>query len=59
MIEFSWPIIQGKVTVKLDGKLVGEIRQEADGFRYFPKGQKTGGELFSTLPACKKSLTDE
>lgn len=48
-------------TVKLDGKVIGTIRtverlHHPDGYQYFPKGQKTGGELFNTLGACKLSL---
>ena len=43
--------------VKLDGKHVGSIKGNyKDGYRYFPKGQKTGGEKFSMLQDCKASL---
>ncbi len=50
-----------RVTVKLAGKKVGEIKQDrrADGvcvYRYYPKGSKVGGEPFPTLQLCKQSL---
>lgn len=48
------------VRVKLDGKWVGTIRRDRggarDGWRYFPKGKKTGGDSFPTLIECKRSL---
>jgi hypothetical protein len=46
------------VIVLVDGKQVGEIRNTADGWSYFPKGQKKGGEVFKSLAACKRSLED-
>ncbi len=46
--------------VKLDGKLVGVIKRSGDdrgyGWRYFPKGDRIGGQVFPTLAACKRSL---
>lgn len=56
--------------VLLDGKRVGVIRELYDmskpnhtgkpgpviGYRYHPKGDKTGGDLFPTLAACQHSL---
>ena len=56
------------ISVKLDGKIVGHIRKiyTANGkinlalnYQYLPKGQKIGGELFSSLKACKESLEKE
>jgi hypothetical protein len=44
------------VLVRLDGKIVGEIRKEEGVWRYYPKGSKDGGEGFNTLRACLKSL---
>ncbi len=44
------------IVVKLLEKVVGEIRHDPDGWRYYPKGSKTGGEAFADLPACQKSL---
>ena len=43
--------------VSLNGNFVGEIRHLGfERFQYFPKGQKTGREIFRSLPACQKSL---
>lgn len=46
--------------VKLDGKIVGVIKKSGDakgyGWRYFPKGDKIGGEPFQYLHQCQKSL---
>lgn len=44
------------VKVKLDGKYIGDIKEVANGFQYFPKGKKVGGEVFHTLALCKESL---
>ena len=46
------------VKVRLDGKIIGEIKREDGGWRYYPSGKKTGGELFTTLQQCQKSLAD-
>lgn len=35
---------------------VGNRPGEIIGYRYYPKGQKTGGDLYPTLAACKQSL---
>ncbi len=42
--------------VKLDGKHVGEIRKAKDGYQYFPKGEKKGGDIFKTVPDVQNSL---
>ena len=49
--------------VYLEGKHIGQIRiNSAEGertpqrYQYFPNGQKQGGEIFSSLEACKASL---
>lgn len=57
---------QTRVTVYLDGKPIGEIREEMGtlpgwnggkpGFRYYPKGQKIGGELYTRLEHCQAHL---
>jgi len=63
---------QTKTIVKLDGKVVGEIREvprfesvegreglmAKKGWQYFPKGSKTGGEVFKTKGECMYSLYD-
>lgn len=45
--------------VLLDGKIVGQIKTVFGGFSYFPKGSKTGGELFKTINLVKQSLENE
>lgn len=42
--------------VKLDGKHVGEIRKVKDGYQYYAKGEKKGGELFSRVSEVQNSL---
>lgn len=55
------------IKVYLDGRHIGEIREVEKGesmlhgitifgYQYFPKGSKTGGEIFDTLTQCKGSL---
>ena len=50
--------IQFKTTVSviLNDKKIGEIREVPGGYSYFPKGQKHGGDVFKTLEAAKASL---
>lgn len=51
-----------KIKVYLDSKHVGTIKKELStdgltpGFRYYPKGNKFGGDLYFGLPALKRSL---
>lgn len=48
------------ITVKLDGKRVGEIKQNAAGeFFYLPRGSAFSGPAYPTLEACKASLESE
>lgn len=44
------------VLVRLDGRVVGEIRPVEGGWQYVPKGAKEGGEIFVTLGGCQRSL---
>lgn len=59
------------ITVRLNGKKVGEIRELYNpysgpttqglpgnlvGYRYHPKGDKVGGIIHHTLAGCKQSL---
>lgn len=57
----------GHIDVKLDGKLVGQIKPESPPFgapvdkawRYWPVGVRTAhaaGSPFTSLNACKRSL---
>lgn len=51
-----------KIKVYHGSKHLGIIRKElskdglSEGWRYYPKGNKFGGDLFFSLPACKRSL---
>jgi len=45
--------------VRLDGRICGEIRKVEEGYQYFPKGQKEGGEVFNTVAQVQRSLNDE
>ena len=45
-----------KVDVLLDYKKVGVIKFVEVGWQYFAKGEKQGGEIFSTISLVKKSL---
>ena len=42
--------------VRLDGKICGEIRTVADGFQYYPKGCKYGGDVHPTIAAVQRGL---
>ena len=53
MLEF---IKNTEISVKLDKRIIGKIKQVNGGWQYFPKGSKRGGEVFSTESACKQSL---
>lgn len=44
-----------EIDVRLDGKIVGEIRGCAGGYFYKPTGRK-GGEVMSTVGEVKRSL---
>jgi hypothetical protein len=42
--------------VELDGTLCGEIRKVKDGFQYYPKGSKSGGNVFAGISDVQNSL---
>lgn len=46
------------IDVRLDGKIVGEIRRVATGYCYKPKGRKPG-DVFPSVEAVKQSLEAE
>jgi len=54
--EGEEPCSREPLKVKLDGFIVGEIRKVIGGFQYFPKGHKTGGEIFATVSEVQRSL---
>lgn len=48
------------IKVRLDKKIIGEIRVVAGGYAYFPKGRKSlMGDVFETVQAVKRSLEEE
>ena len=57
---FDYIYKQGKtsvyVTVKLDGKKVGNIKRVLDGWAYFPLGQQESGLTFPSIREVQKSL---
>ena len=53
--QYDQPV---SLTVYLDGKAVGLIKHDLDGWRYYPRGHK-GGDAFPTLAQCKVSLEAE
>ncbi len=54
--EGEKPCTREPLKVKLNGTLVGEIRKVKDGFQYWPKGQKSGGDVFSSVSGVQNSL---
>ena len=51
---------RNEIKVRLEKKIVGAIRCGKDGmYRYFPKGNKTGGDPFLSLPQCKWSVAGD
>lgn len=52
-----------KVTVLLEGRVIGRIEKSDEGYCYFPKGTKKYkvplGETFPTLEECKSSLEED
>jgi len=60
MSNITYVPVPEQFKVKLDGKLVGVIKKSGDdrgyGWRYFPKGDKVGGEVFASVIACKRSI---
>ena len=42
--------------VRVDGRACGEIRKVSGGFQYYPKGSKTGGEVFTTVKQVQQDL---
>jgi len=44
--------------VRMDGRIVGEIRRVDGGYQYFPKGSSkgNGGEIFPTVAAVQRSI---
>lgn len=47
---------EDRTIVRLGKKIIGEIRPDAGGFRYYPEGEKWGGDWYATVVECKRSL---
>lgn len=47
------------IKVKLEGKHVGNIKEVANGYAYFPKGSKIGGGTYPSKSEAKASLEDD
>jgi hypothetical protein len=45
--------------VRLDGRVVGEIRKVVGGYQYFPKASTYGGEVMPSIALVQRSLADE
>lgn len=64
MIEYLYqegvaPCSKEPLKVRSNGRICGEIRKVPGGFQYFPKGQKTGGDIFPTVGAVQMSLSSD
>jgi hypothetical protein len=45
------------ISVMVNGQMVGHIKKTVGGmWHYAPRGSRGYGEIFMSLPACKKSL---
>lgn len=56
MIAYQQNRKTGAEVVKLDGRVIGEIRPVSGGYQYFPKGQKTGGTVWPSITGCKRDI---
>ena len=59
MITFKWKDIGNNEKVFLNKKHAGTIKRVEGGWQYFPKGHKTGGEIFKKISECEDSLKEE
>lgn len=48
-----------EVKVYLNGRRIGTIKTAPNGWRYYPKGSKTSGEIFATVRAVKQSIPQQ
>lgn len=50
--------ISYEINVKVynNGKHVGDIKEVSGGFQYFPKGNKTGGEIKGSIALVQTTL---
>jgi len=54
--EYLYKAEGNPVKVKLDGRVIGEIRRVPEGWQYYPKGRKNGGDVFSSYARVKQSI---
>ena len=55
--QFSYTQVGNRVSVRLDGRKVGEIRPaKGGGFVYQPLGSKMTGDKFSSVALVKASI---
>lgn len=58
--ECKWDCEKEPIKVRLDGKIIGEIRKEEGGYRYHANGRvKAYGGLFPTIGECQQSLQED
>jgi hypothetical protein len=50
------PCSKEPLKVRLDDRIVGEIRKVDGGYQFFPKGSKFSGDIFETVGEVQKSL---
>jgi hypothetical protein len=55
-MSIEYKINKNNISVKLSGMVVGHIKPVLGGYQYFPKGSKTGGEIYKTIEKVKKTL---
>ncbi len=50
----------GSIFVLLEGRKVGKIQHDTDGYRYYPSGARTSdAQAFPNLAGCKASLEND
>ncbi len=59
--ELTFDVPETPITVLVDGRVSGLIRETKGGFAYYPKGAgfKGRGEVYPTVDAVKHSLEGE
>jgi hypothetical protein len=59
MITYKQSHPAADIIVLLNKKIAGSIKKQPNGYQYFPKGKKTGGQVFPTVLAVQISLENE
>jgi hypothetical protein len=47
------------IAVRIDGKILGDIKPVEGGWQYVPRGSKVGGDIFATISQVQRSLGNE